>query len=964
MKKCRFQCTLPLESVSKSREEDGALKNRKILIKRIVTGILLFFFLLLIAADLRMEIGGVPEHGIRMIRRFCAARGYHFHVRTLHAGLVMGIRASGFRLDGGLGEPSIRAESIRAEFSLWKLLRGILIPFDIAVRDASVRFPLFPEYGEEGKYDTLTVTELDADLTGIPGELQLKRASGMLGEFRFQADGTFDNLLHYSGAKGLDALRTMIFPQRDRAKKPSFSVYHGFIRSVPMSIRKRILYTTRRMALKSFQKKPECVFSFHLDPTSFSSSTAEAVISLPSFRYGYLHLNRFEERLSLKDGKFSIDKLRIQFRNGGFAEAEGKYDSEGRTARGTVRGECHAEDILRFFDESFQDEIKTRIQFGKERIRFHGTIENFSLSGRFLGKMDLLLPNLRIGNAVLSNADISLSADSNVLTGIIHSAEINGKAGITGKIRFENGMFRAELHGKIPQTEIVPVLPHGIAESTKGSLRFNADGDGVKFTGELTGKLRDIRSTQGRFQIETGGFSIREIPIRTLTASLHFSAEEFRIVSMTAETGDGTRITGGLSCRTDDRRVSAELVCSGTPYRLLDALGGSHREFLRSLTRGIVWPKSRDSVEVSASVYASYGKEPFFRVSGAVAARDFSYEKIPFRYGAARFIVDADSHLILPDAILETKDGKMYITAEYTPGPDEMKSPDPTGKLNFFLKSTLSGNDMIRSLYPVWKSEYIDFPESVSVESRGVIDYAKPEKTHFTASVTNGTCIWRKMRIDDIDTTLSCRDNILSFYNAGGTFAEGRLLMDYTYDFSKETGTAAIRLSGANLKSLLENLGQKDIEPEYRNGIFNANLAARLSYSEKDELLLNGDGGFTLTGTNLWTVPIFGSLLRVIGKVWSLESFGAITKADGKFTLDGDRLILRKFRSDGGFVSLNANGFYRWQDNFFDINVRAELLRNALPFDAMSHLLTPVSWILEQKLKGNFNTYQWEQQKK
>lgn len=930
-------------------------------IKRVLL-LLLFLCLLLIGiVDWRLETHGVPERGIRMIRDFCEARGYRFHVRKLCVGMIRGINASGLQLDGGLNNPSIRAEEIHAEFSVLKLFRGILLPFDISIGKASVIFPFFPEYGEEGQEDSMSITDLNAELTGIPGKLRVSRASGYLFGIRFQSSGTVDNLLHYSGARGLDSLRSMLFPLQQQKDRHS-SAYQNFIRSIPLSIRSKIIYSLRRMELKEFNEKPDFSVVFHLDLSSFKHSSAEAYLSLPSFRYGNLQLKCVEETISLTQGQLSIDKLKVLFQDGGFAEADGRYDSEGQRAGGSIRGKCSPGDILRFFDESFQNEIASRVHFGEQMIGFHGTIDNFSLAGHFLGKMDLLIPYLKLDHLTLRNADISLSADSSIVTGIIHSAEVNGSGTLSGNLRFENGTFHADLKGKLPQKDVIPVIPPEIS-SFAADIRLAPD-KMILFTGDLQGNFKDIASASGRFDFSTGGISIRNILIRKLSASLRFSPDQFHLSSIHAEIADGTRVSGGLSCYPDDRRISAEIVCSGAPYKLLDLLGGSHREFIRVLTRGIIWPQGKDSIEVSASLYADYGKNPFSRISGSVAARDFTYEKIPFRYGAARFIVDADGHLILPDAVLETKEGKMYITAEYTPGPDENSRPEPGGKLNFFVISSMSGNDLIRSIYPLWKSEYIDFPESVHVESNGVIDYAHPEKTHFTASVTNGTCICHKLRIEDIDTTLRYQNNNLSFYNAGGTFAEGRLLVDYSYNFDNEKGKAAVRLSGANLKSLLENFGQKKVEPEYRNAMFNASLSTDVSYNQKDELLLNGSGGFTLTGSNLWTVPIFGSLLRLIGKVWSLESFGSITKVDGSFALAGDRMVLKKFRSNGGFVALNANGFYRWQNDYFDVNVRAELLRNALPFDAMSHILSPVSWIMEQKLKGNFNTYQWEQTKK
>lgn len=183
--------------------------------------------------------------------------------------------------------------------------------------------------------------------------------------------------------------------------------------------------------------------------------------------------------------------------------------------------------------------------------------------------------------------------------------------------------------------------------------------------------------------------------------------------------------------------------------------------------------------------------------------------------------------------------------------------------------------------------------------------------------------------------------------------------MDYLYNFNTETGKVSARLTSANLLSLLENFKIKAGE-EYRNAALSMNFDADMSYGAAGALHLNGGGSMTVEGNNLWTVPILGSFLRIIGQAWSLESFGSITKISGDFKLKQDRLEFDGLRSNGGLVSLNAFGLYHWQDNSFDVRVRAELLRNTLPFDAMSRLLSPVSWILERRLQGNFSTYKWE----
>jgi|GEM_PF-1574755 len=926
-------------------------------------------------ADYCFETRGLPEFVRRKIEQRVERYGFRLSMKSCRAGLWNGIVGTGVQMTGGKGQPEFAASRVQIEFLPFRIFQGVFLPFAIRIEEGTAAFPLFPESGAEGIHDRLVISGVNASLSGAPGIIEVTRADGMLNGIRFTMHGTVDNLLHYSGAKWVDELRESLEsgseepenqPEAESGVPETVSVpesaYDSFIRSVPLALRRKVLYTLQRVYAKQFRQEPSCNVQFHLDITDFAKSTAKASFDIPAFRYGGLQIESIREETSLKDGIIRLDQVRIDLGSGNFIIADGTYDGTGNAATGQVRGRCRIADLILFLDASLQEEIGAMVDIRNEIVTFEGSLEDFKLSSRnYYGKLHVRLPHLNIHRLQLDDVSLSVVVKGRVWEGSLLNASLRNGGSIQGQFRLDDERFDARLDGTANSGDLHRILSPEISTLIRENVRLKspASRNGISFQGKLGFPLHRIPDLSGEFRVRLTDLLVKNVALNSLTSTVNFTTSSIRVRDMEALLPDGSRVTGRLFCEPAARYISASVVCSGSPGYMIEALGKSHKDFVTSLTRDIRWPTAANTVEISADLYADYGSEPFYFLSGSMVIRDFAYQNIPFRYGAARFMIDAENRLILPDVILETAEGKMRMSADYKPSGRDLSFSKPDGILNFQLSSSIVGNDMIRSLYPEWKSEYVDFPFPMQVEARGEINYLEDRKTHFEATISNGSCRWQGIRIDDLDTTLHYADNTVSFRGGEAHFSGGRLQMDYLYNFNTETGKVSARLTSANLLSLLENFKIKAGE-EYRNAALSMNFDADMSYGAAGALHLNGGGSMTVEGNNLWTVPILGSFLRIIGQAWSLESFGSITKISGDFKLKQDRLEFDGLRSNGGLVSLNAFGLYHWQDNSFDVRVRAELLRNTLPFDAMSRLLSPVSWILERRLQGNFSTYKWE----
>ena len=185
--------------------------------------------------------------------------------------------------------------------------------------------------------------------------------------------------------------------------------------------------------------------------------------------------------------------------------------------------------------------------------------------------------------------------------------------------------------------------------------------------------------------------------------------------------------------------------------------------------------------------------------------------------------------------------------------------------------------------------------------------------------------------------------------------------MDYEFDFNTKRGQIDAKLKGALLSSVLREFHIDMPNASRTNALVSAAMNAGLYYNAEDLLQMDGAGDLQIKGSDLWSVPVLGELLKILGKAWNTNNLGSITEVNGEFKLRGDELATTSLKSDGSVVALNANGVYHWNTNEFDFRVRAELLKGTLPFETLSTVLTPISWILERRIQGKLDSYKWQE---
>lgn len=981
-------------------DTENRMKNKHPIFSRgwrLVRYPLLFLILLLLillglflGTNLYIDHYGVPDPLIRMVSDRLATHGIFFQIKQICGGFQKGLRLSGVRIYGEnpYEYPTLTADELQIIFQPAKLFKRTFIPFKFILKNGTLSLPAFPESGKEGAADVIPITQLNAIVEGNPGLLSVERFDGKIFDFTFRGSGTFDNLLHSVGVRGGHFLSRFFsdgtLPEipGDSRMVAKHGYYYAIVQMIPRKIRCEgmLLLEQLRTDTQPDSKTGHVELLFSVDMNDYRKTLLLSNLFIPAFHYGNLSVQSFTETIALDQGELTIDSFRFALDGDEYVSGNGKFNPEHDTISAELKGNCNPEKLLLFLNEKPRRLFQSKIAFPKQsQVRFEGSIERFSYRNSMLtqGKMVLSIPQVTINRIPLEDLQLDLTANDGVFTAEIRECRI-GEMPLNGSFCFDREKLVCNLNGAATPVQLGHYLSPPARDLINQYLHFRDPKELISFSGTVTTELETV-ATSGEMDLLVPAFQCNDLTVDSSGMHLIFSPESLRVEKLEAILDENTKITGRISCLPEKQILLAQLLSSGSPQKAIRMLDPDHRTFLETLIQNIRWPSQGNLVELSTDIFLRLKPELSYLLSGSLVMTDFHYRNIPFKYGATRFIIDSNKILLLPSAMLESSDGSAVISVRYDASEDRSSSARahfadlparepgvkqeelPVGKLDFSLKSTMSGNDVLHALYPEWNSTMLDFPKRIDVEAHGKIDYQIPEATYFDATVTNSFCLWNKIELRDVDATVSYHQKKLSFQRAEASISSGRLVANCDFDFSANQGHVSGELSDAALGKLLEQLHCKGLAGGGGDtGSVSGKLNSRVSFNQKQMLEMQGNGSFDIRGADLWSIPMFGWFFKYLGHAWSMEDFGCISNINCTFQLKEDQMILNKLKSDGGIVALSARGNYNFQRNEFDLRFRAELLRSILPFETIPTLLYPFSRALERRLIGKFSDYRWE----
>ncbi len=971
------------------------VKKRKVGIKRILfrrvlpalfCSLILLFSVSYCSLMLYWEKNPVPDTVIKYVQKLFLRYDLKLETGKVNTVFPAGIRVNAFSL-APLEKytfPEIASDDLILSFSFGKLFRGVTLPLHLQMNNGNLLFPLFPESGREGAEDVLILKSFFLDVEGEKGLVRIKKFCGSSHAGNFDLSGTVNNFLHVVASDLGDRFNALLW--HERRLPPEGRFFSSRMKSIPEDLRMYLSLCAGYLRHPessgkwiTFSRKsglPERPFlkaNLHMDLHDFSKCSGNFLFSLPGFTLAdRVSIEKCVLEYTLKNSVFALKKNKFQLASGGEFFLEGKYDENTRKASGKLSGKCPFEVIQHFLPREAVNKLslfmgeKQMRKWKKEMLGFSAKLLSFSVQdAAYELILSLDLPRMEFPEFFTEKTSLLIRLTQEGFSGKGENICFYSSGGETEKIsgkmsfsfRCDEKKFSAGFSGMVP-FELLKTFSF-FTENTKD---FPVAGKNINipFSGTLecakenlsTGK--DIKS---ELSLQIPEFTVCGIKVNSLAAFFAFSPEKITIRKLDMLLGHSLLLSLSGGILPGEKKMLLHLKSSGSPEKLFYGLSPGYRQKIRVLMEDLHWPQQGSLMDSTAFLFLDYSKKPcFYFADGNIVMGDFKYKNIPFRYGATRFMLDSSGILVLPGAVLETEHGKMVlrVCAKGRNNQGFFTNLFEDGILEFELKSDIHGNDVLRCLYPGWKSDFLDFPHKLDLSASGVIDYKNEAETVFTARINNGKCLWKKALLTDIDCTVQYAKELLSIPNASARTCNGTLNVDYHFDFRSnvEKGEIGIELKKADFNSLLKGMGA-ELKP--LSGIVaetTGKLSAQVSFDEKDNLLLSGKGNAVITGEDMWHIPVLGELLKSLGRAWHTTALGTITRFDMDFSLDKTTFRINNGSSNGSVVAIRTDGEYNWLSEEYDFRILSELLKGTLPFAAMSKVLTPVSWILQKRIRG------------
>ncbi|MBN1863843.1 MAG: hypothetical protein JW808_02970 [Victivallales bacterium] len=490
----------------------------------------LFFFIVFCILDFYLETRGLPEGLAGPIRVKLRELGLEIDFDKARIGVVHGINLCNPVLRSGETENFFfRAERLKLGFSLAPSRSYLARISSLEVKDGSTRFMLFPEAGEEGMNDRISIENFSATVYIKEDEVSIKYLHGTLDPFDFSAAGTFKNITVPD-----------FIPAGGRSQKGLSS------RLNPSSVLKKIPYLTRARIYREIiglrqegfspSGRPACHLVFNLDASSPDSSTIKANLSIPALSFGDFKITSIKGLVSLNQYIMRLDNLSMAFPDGGRAEITASLDLFKNEITGKLGVHMLPGEFARLAQYRDLMQIPEFIQIHNKPFSMESSLKNFSLdSKQFTGDLSVCIPSLSVKGIPMRDfkADISVS-DKVFITDSLSFRMDNNT--IEGSLRyhFDNKTLEASVLCKGSPIVFTGILPKDLIETVEefsGSISLPSDPSDIEIRADVFAQL----GTPKPFIFASGvaainKFAFREINFTSGIARFYLDSESLFIV--------------------------------------------------------------------------------------------------------------------------------------------------------------------------------------------------------------------------------------------------------------------------------------------------------------------------------------------------------------------------------------------------------------------------------------------------
>ncbi len=527
--------------------------------RRLVIYSALFFLIVFCIVDFYLETRGLPESIAEPIRAKLRELGLELDFDKARLGVVNGINLSNpvLRTDGR-EDFFFRAHTLKLGFSLAPSRSYLVRISYLEVKDGATRFTLFPEAGEEGANDCISIENFNAAVYVEADEVSIKYLYGNLDPFDFSAAGSFRNIPFPE-----------FMSQPGKSKKGASSQFNpsSMLRKIPYLTRARIYREIIGLRQEDISRggRPACRLVFNLDASSPEISTIKANVSIPAFSVGDFKITSLKGLVSLNQYIMRLDNLNMTFPEGGSAEITASLDLFKNEITGRMAVLMLPGEFAKLTQGRDVFQIPESIAIHNEPFSMESRLENFSMdSKKFTGDLSVAIPSLSIKNIPVRDFKADISVSDKVFS--THSFSFStDSSSVAGGFRyhFNDETAEASIVCKGSPMVFMGILPEEfkkVLDEFSSEFVLPSDPEDIEIKANVhaqLGKPKPFIFASGVAAINK--FSFREINFTSGIATFYLDSESlFIIPAMTLHKTDSMATLALVYDNSDDYRNDLE----------------------------------------------------------------------------------------------------------------------------------------------------------------------------------------------------------------------------------------------------------------------------------------------------------------------------------------------------------------------------------------------------------------------
>ena len=558
----------------------------------------------------------------------------------------------------------------------------------------------------------------------------------------------------------------------------------------------------------------------------------------------------------------------------------------------------------------------------------------------------------------------SVAVDMLLTNGVIEVQQCDvklygGSVTVTGRYDVVAGQFDLQVTSTVNPRGVAPLLPAAAsAELRKLKLAQNPRIVARLVLSPETGSLPQMRGT-----VEAGGLEFRGVKFNSIQFALASKERELFFSDAVLVMPEG-RLTGHGQINVQSTAFAYEFYSTLDPTKLLPLMRPIMRRWFEPC-----WFET--SPHVTAKVRGDFVDQNAFAYDAVVTAARCSYRGVPLEQasGSLRLL---QNKLDVRDIILGRPDGELRgeLTADFNAQQlafDMRSTADPAAMAG------LLGEKAAKTMEPY------RFGSNTMARASGVVDFADPKQTAWTAQLGNDGFAFWKFATDHGDATLVFTNEVLQIQLAASGLAWWKCKADHaTANLTATAGAAQVEnfdadLYGGKLRGKATFTGA-DTNMEYRielgaercelhkmlesvrgkPGETSGWLTGHIELQGRgsDLAAMQGNGNVEIADSLLAEVPLFGIFSQILNSLAPGLGSTKITSAQCAYMVADQAVKTDDLIVDAGAFTLRSHGKADFNGKL-DFRVKLQFLRLLPGFNLLWDII--IGNIFEYKIGGTLS---------